>query len=127
MTRKIIDLFAGAGGLTTGFHMAGFESLCAIDIDAKALATYKHNYPNTKIIHQDIRQVNPSDLRLALGLQPEELTALIGGPHVKDSPEIFLLAIAISMILVTRCIRRFWILYRSSDPCTLSWRMYPKF
>ncbi|BAY93469.1 MULTISPECIES: DNA cytosine methyltransferase [unclassified Tolypothrix] len=80
MTRKIIDLFAGAGGLTTGFHMAGFESLCAIDIDAKALATYKHNYPNTKIIHQDIRQVNPSDLRLALGLQPEELTALIGGP-----------------------------------------------
>lgn len=80
MTRKIIDLFAGAGGLTTGFHMAGFESLCAIDIDAKALATYQHNYPNTKIIHQDIRQVNPSDLRLALGLQPEELTALIGGP-----------------------------------------------
>lgn len=80
MTHKIIDLFAGAGGLTTGFHMAGFESLCAIDIDAKALATYKHNYPKTKIINQDIRQVNPSDLRLALGLQQEELTALIGGP-----------------------------------------------
>jgi DNA (cytosine-5)-methyltransferase 1 len=80
MTHKIIDLFAGAGGLTTGFHMAGFESLCAIDIDPKALATYKHNYPKTKIINQDIRQVNPSDLRLALGLRQEELTALIGGP-----------------------------------------------
>ncbi|MDB9373915.1 DNA cytosine methyltransferase [Nodularia sphaerocarpa] len=80
MKHKIIDLFAGAGGLTTGFDMEGFESLCAIDIDAKALATYKHNYPKTKIIHQDIRQVNSSDLRLALGLRQEELTALIGGP-----------------------------------------------
>ncbi|RCJ36970.1 DNA (cytosine-5-)-methyltransferase [Nostoc minutum NIES-26] len=80
MIHKIIDLFAGAGGLTTGFHMAGFESLCAIDVDAKALATYKHNYPNTKIIHQDIRNVSPSDLRIALGLQREELIGLIGGP-----------------------------------------------
>ncbi|TBR57495.1 DNA (cytosine-5-)-methyltransferase [Westiellopsis prolifica IICB1] len=80
MRQKIIDLFAGAGGLTTGFHMAGFESLCAIDVDAKPLTTYKYNYSNTKIIHQDIRKINPSDLRLALGLQREELTALIGGP-----------------------------------------------
>ncbi|MBD2298485.1 DNA cytosine methyltransferase [Nostoc sp. FACHB-190] len=80
MRYKIIDLFAGAGGFTTGFHMAGFESLCAVDINSKALATYKHNYPNTKIINQDIRQISPSDLQLALGLKREELTALIGGP-----------------------------------------------
>ncbi len=80
MTYKTIDLFSGAGGLTTGFHLAGFESLCAIDLDVKALATYKHNYPSTKIVHQDIREVNPLDLRLCLGLQKEELTALIGGP-----------------------------------------------
>ncbi|MCF4969626.1 DNA cytosine methyltransferase [Nostoc sp. CMAA1605] len=80
MEHKIIDLFAGAGGLTTGFHLAGFQSLCAIDVEAKALMTYKHNYPNTKIVHQDIRQIDASDLRLWLGLQKEELTALIGGP-----------------------------------------------
>jgi DNA (cytosine-5)-methyltransferase 1 len=80
MTHKTIDLFSGAGGLTTGFHLAGFESLCAIEVDAKALATYKHNYPNTKIVHQDIRKIDPVDLRLCLGLQKEELTALIGGP-----------------------------------------------
>ncbi|MGJ5632285.1 DNA cytosine methyltransferase [Nostoc sp. KVJ20] len=80
MTHKIIDLFAGAGGLTTGFHMVGFECLCAIDVNAKALATYKHNYPDAKIIHQDICKVSPCDLRLALGLEREKLTALIGGP-----------------------------------------------
>ena len=99
MTYKTIDLFSGAGGLTTGFHLAGFESLCAIEVDAKALATYKHNYPNTKIVHQDIREVNPLDLRLSLGLQREELTALIGGPHAKDFQEIFLLTIATSATL----------------------------
>jgi DNA (cytosine-5)-methyltransferase 1 len=80
MAYTIIDLFAGAGGLTTGFHLAGFESLCAIDLEAKALATYKHNYPQTKIVHQDIRKVDPSDLRSSLSLKKEELTALIGGP-----------------------------------------------
>jgi DNA (cytosine-5)-methyltransferase 1 len=80
MTYTIIDLFAGAGGLTTGFHLAGFKSLCAIEIEAKSLATYKHNYPNTKIIHQDILSVDPSELRSYLGLKKEELTAIIGGP-----------------------------------------------
>ncbi len=80
MTNSVIDLFAGAGGLTTGFHLAGFQSLCAIDIDKKALATYQNNYPRTKIIHEDIRTVNPTELRIALGLRTEELTALVGGP-----------------------------------------------
>ncbi|MBW4511351.1 MAG: DNA cytosine methyltransferase [Scytonematopsis contorta HA4267-MV1] len=80
MKYKLIDLFAGAGGLTTGFHLAGFESLCAIDIDKKALATYKHNYPNAKVINQDIREVNPFELRSSLDLKPEELTMIIGGP-----------------------------------------------
>ena len=80
MTNTVIDLFAGAGGLTTGFHFAGFQSLCAIDIDKKVLATYQNNYPKTKIVHQDIRTVNPTELRIALDLGREELTALVGGP-----------------------------------------------
>lgn len=80
MKHTMIDLFAGAGGLSTGFHLAGFESLCAIDINSKALATYSHNYPQARIINQDIEAINPSELRLLLGLKKKELTALIGGP-----------------------------------------------
>lgn len=80
MTHTLLDLFAGAGGLTKGFHLAGFKSLCAIDADKKALTTYGHNFPTAAIIHQDIRKVNAADLRVWLGLQREELTALIGGP-----------------------------------------------
>ncbi|BAZ79884.1 DNA cytosine methyltransferase [Sphaerospermopsis kisseleviana CS-549] len=80
MNNNIIDLFAGAGGLSTGFQLAGFEALCAIDTNKKALATYQHNFPNTKVIHQDIREVNPLELREYLGLRKEELNAIIGGP-----------------------------------------------
>jgi DNA (cytosine-5)-methyltransferase 1 len=81
MVYTVIDLFAGAGGLTTGFHLAGFQTICAIDENAKALATFKYNYPQTKfVLANDIRTVNAKELRLALQLDREELTAIIGGP-----------------------------------------------
>ena len=80
MKYTIVDLFAGAGGLTAGFHLAGFKSLCAIDINKKSLITYKYNFPTTKIIPQDIITINPVELRQELGIKKEELTALIGGP-----------------------------------------------
>ena len=81
MVYTVIDLFAGAGGLTTGFHLAGFQTICAIDENAKALATFKHNYPKTKLVlAKDIRTINAKELRLTLQLEKEELTAIIGGP-----------------------------------------------
>ncbi|MFP4120413.1 DNA cytosine methyltransferase [Coleofasciculus sp.] len=36
MQYTTIDLFSGAGGLTTGFHLAGFRTICAIDQNPKA-------------------------------------------------------------------------------------------
>ena len=93
MEHPFIDLFSGAGGLSTGFHLAGFEALCAIDADAKALRTYQHNYPSTKIICDDIRKVCPSSLRSCLDLRKEELTAIIGGPPCqgfsRNTPAIY--------------------------------------
>lgn len=81
MVNTVIDLFAGAGGLTTGFHLAGFQTICAIDKDTKAIATFKHNYPQTQLVlAEDIRKVDAREIRLALQLEREELTAIIGGP-----------------------------------------------
>lgn len=42
-TGEFIDLFAGAGGLSLGFHWAAWEQLVANDIDAAALNTYREN------------------------------------------------------------------------------------
>lgn len=81
MVYTLIDLFTGAGGLTTGFHLAGFQTICAIDTNTKALATFKYNYPQTKLVlAKDIRTVSARELRQALRLEPEELTALVAGP-----------------------------------------------
>lgn len=50
-----IDLFCGAGGFSYGFKQLGFEDLLAIEQNDTAASTYKHNYPNSKVIINDIR------------------------------------------------------------------------
>lgn len=52
----VVDLFAGAGGLSVGFHQANFEVLAGTDNDPDALATYALNFPDAAAIHGDIRK-----------------------------------------------------------------------
>ena len=46
MPLTTLDLFAGAGGLTAGFHAASeeFETKRAIELDADAVATFNANH-----------------------------------------------------------------------------------
>lgn len=41
---KIIDLFAGAGGMTLGFTMAGFEPILAVEKEEDFAQTYAENF-----------------------------------------------------------------------------------
>lgn len=48
---KIIDLFAGAGGLSNGFEQTGnFEVVGAVEINKAAIKTYKHNHQGEDLI-----------------------------------------------------------------------------
>lgn len=76
--RNIIDLFAGCGGLSTGFEMAGFKSLLAVEKDAWASETYAANHPDTKVITADITEVHDLD-SLFDGKVPK-IHGIIGGP-----------------------------------------------
>lgn len=40
-----IDLFSGAGGLSAGIEAAGWAVAAAVDHDARALETHRHNFP----------------------------------------------------------------------------------
>jgi len=47
-TIRVLDLFAGAGGLTCGFHKASdrFKTVAAVEMDVEAAATYRANFGN---------------------------------------------------------------------------------
>ena len=60
---NIIDLFAGCGGLTTGFEQAGFNSVLAVEMDNGAAETYKFNHPNTKVLIEDITKIDKISLK----------------------------------------------------------------
>lgn len=77
---RAIDLFSGCGGLTAGLRQAGYDVVAAIEIDAKARHTFSLNHPNTPIVGSDIREVDPGQLMVNLGLKPEELDLLAGCP-----------------------------------------------
>jgi len=77
---KIIDLFAGGGGLSLGATRAGFELLAAIEKDPLALETHKKNFPNSKHFADDISTLEGRNLLSVLKLKENELDGLIGGP-----------------------------------------------
>lgn len=51
---KSLDLFNGAGGMTTGFKIAGYHSVLMNDIDEAALITAKVNYPSSRAFLGDL-------------------------------------------------------------------------
>ena len=59
---KIIDLFSGIGGFALGFQRAGykFTEHYFSEINKKAIANYKHNFPNAKYIG-DITSIHRGD------------------------------------------------------------------
>jgi len=64
----IIDNFAGGGGASTGIWMAtGRAPDLAINHNREALAMYKANHPETRVLCEDVFDVNP---RAATGGQP---------------------------------------------------------
>lgn len=77
---KLIDLFAGAGGLSCGLGMAGFRPLLANEINDIYANTYKINNPDTHTIVGDIRKVCELNLKETLGLSEGEVDLLAGGP-----------------------------------------------
>ncbi|MBO5360675.1 MAG: DNA (cytosine-5-)-methyltransferase [Clostridia bacterium] len=59
---KIGSLFSGIGGIDLGFIQAGFEVAWANEIDPDACKTYRYNFPNTKLIEGDIRNLDAKAL-----------------------------------------------------------------
>lgn len=75
-----IDLFCGAGGLTTGLRQARFKVIGAVDVDPLAVKTYKLNHPRVRVWKRTIEKVTVTEVKRTLGIENRDLSLLAGCP-----------------------------------------------
>jgi DNA (cytosine-5)-methyltransferase 1 len=76
----VISTFAGGGGSSTGYMMAGYRELLAVEWDDNAVQTLRLNYPHLDIYHGDIAKLTVEEVLQRTGLQPGELDVFDGSP-----------------------------------------------
>lgn len=75
-----IDLFAGAGGATTGLKQAGFRVVAAIELDPDAAGSYAVNHPEVVLYEADIATLDVSRVRGRLAIEKRSLGLLKACP-----------------------------------------------
>jgi DNA (cytosine-5)-methyltransferase 1 len=78
MKKSFVDLFSGAGGMSCGLEMAGFQCLLGVDHDREAIETFKYNHKNSQTILGDIREVSIDRIQEIIKYQKVDL--ICGGP-----------------------------------------------
>lgn len=76
---KLLDAFCGAGGLSLGFEMAGWETVLAFDNDSIAVDTFNKNHAGHAVV-LDASQITGPELIDITGFAPGECDLLAGGP-----------------------------------------------
>lgn len=75
-----VDLFAGAGGLSLGFEMQGYQLLSANDFDVATESTFRSNFPGIPFLCKPVQDLSGSELLGASGVRSGEIDVLLGGP-----------------------------------------------
>jgi len=76
----VISTFAGAGGSSLGYSMAGFRELLAVEWDNNAVETFKLNFHDVPVYHGDIAKLSVDEVLKITGLQVGELDVFDGSP-----------------------------------------------
>jgi DNA (cytosine-5)-methyltransferase 1 len=76
----VVSTFAGAGGSSLGYAMAGFRELLAVEWDPAACKTFRLNFPHVPVFQGDVRGLSATEVLELVGLEPGELDVLDGSP-----------------------------------------------
>lgn len=78
---KIVDLFAGVGGLSYGFaYDDAFEIVAANEIMPNMAKAYQLNHPSVKVYNKDVKDFGISDLEKDFGIRNGDIDLVVGGP-----------------------------------------------
>ena len=75
---KVISTFAGGGGSSTGYRLAGGKVLVINEFVEEAQKTYAENYPETVILPGDIKELTGENFLDAAGVYEGEIDILDG-------------------------------------------------
>lgn len=87
MSRSVVSLFSGGGGLDLGFMAAGYDIIWAIDNNRNAVDTYKANI-GEHIICEDINKIDVTRIPhadIVIGGPPCQSFSLAGKREVEDA------------------------------------------
>jgi DNA (cytosine-5)-methyltransferase 1 len=77
---EAVSLFAGGGGSSTGYRMAGGKILAINEFIPEAINTYQANWPDTIILPGDVRKLTPEHILAQIGKDKGQLDLLDGSP-----------------------------------------------
>ena len=75
-----MSTFAGCGGSSLGYTLAGGKVRLAVEWDDNAVETYRLNFPDTPIYHGDIAKLSVDECLRLSGLKVGELDIFDGSP-----------------------------------------------
>ncbi|TAD78165.1 MAG: DNA cytosine methyltransferase [Oscillatoriales cyanobacterium] len=78
MTYSVLDTFAGAGGFSLGFQLAGARIIGAIEVDRWASETFQYNHSDAIVMQNDITQLSDRKILDTFGQYHPDV--LLGGP-----------------------------------------------
>lgn len=78
MQYSVLDTFAGAGGFSLGFELAGAKAIGAIEIDSWACETFQFNHPHAEVMQGDITAMSDEEIVSRFGKFNPDI--ILGGP-----------------------------------------------
>lgn len=83
MGLKLVDLFSGAGGMSYGFSLAGFEPIAGIDKEKKFIKAFNNSHEGVEAIVSDLGENKARSLLEDRGITRDDVDVIIGGPPCK--------------------------------------------